>query len=111
MFTTLLNQLCRNNFSSKMYIELLYESCHTRTTRNRRSHVNEAKCTARKGLSAARATCDLGLRWRAADAVLAEAAALVGHRGAAVGDGLVAEVAAHKHLQSNRGGASKTQAS
>lgn len=63
-----------------------------------RAHVHEAERAARQRLPAAGAAGDLRLGGRAADAVLAEAAALVGHRRAAVGDGLAAEVAAHKHL-------------
>lgn len=61
-------------------------------------HVHEAQGAAGQRLPAAGAASDFGLGWRAADAVLAEAAALVRHRRAAVRDGLAAEVAAHKHL-------------
>lgn len=65
---------------------------------NRRAHVHEAEGTARQRFPAAGATGDFGLGGGAADAVLAEATALVRHRRAAVRDGLPAEVAAHKHL-------------
>lgn len=65
---------------------------------NGRPHVHEAEGTAGQRLPAAGAAGDFGLGWRAADAVLAKAAALVRHRRAAVRDGLAAEVAAHKHL-------------
>lgn len=65
---------------------------------NRRAHVHEAEGAARQRFPAAGATGDFGLGGGAADAVLAEAAALVRHRRAAVRDGLPAEVAAHKHL-------------
>lgn len=64
-----------------------------------RAHVHEAQGAAGERLPAAGAAGDLGLGGGAADAVLAEAAALVGNtRRAAVGDGLPTEVTAHKHL-------------
>lgn len=65
---------------------------------NRRAHVHEAEGTARQRFPAAGATGDFGLGGGAADTILAEAAALVRHRRAAVRDGLPTEVAAHKHL-------------
>lgn len=65
---------------------------------NGRPHVHEAEGAAGQRLPAAGAAGDFGLGWRAADAVLAEATALVRHWRAAVRDGLAAEVAAHKHL-------------
>lgn len=66
---------------------------------NRRAHVHEAEGAAGQRLPAAGAAGDFGLGGRAADGVLAEAAALVRHGRAAVGDGLPAEVAAHEHLR------------
>lgn len=63
------------------------------------AHVHEAEGAAGQGLAASGAAGDLGLGGRAAHTVLAEAAALVGHRRAAVGDGLPTEVTAHKHLR------------
>lgn len=70
----------------------------TWTVGNGRAHVHEAEGAAGQRLPAAGAAGDFGLGGRAADAVLAEAAALVRHWRAAVRDGLAAEVAADKHL-------------
>ena len=63
-----------------------------------RAHVHEAECAARQRLPAAGAAGHLGLGGRAADAVLAEAPALVRQRRAAVRDRLPTEVTADEHL-------------
>lgn len=79
-------------------VNILHTGWFTWTIRNRCAHVHEAEGTTWQRFPAARATGDFWLSGWAADPVLAEAAALVRHCRAAVGNGLPAEVAAHKHL-------------
>lgn len=82
--------------SEKHFVQL----CHTRAARNRRSHINEAKCTSRKGFSTARATCDFRFCWWATHTILTKASALMRHWGTAVGDWFATKITTHKHLQS-----------
>lgn len=79
-------------------VYILHTGWFTWTIRNRCAHVHEAEGTTWQRFPAARTTGDFWLSGWAADPVLAEAAALVRHCRAAVGNGLPAEVAAHKHL-------------
>ncbi len=83
---------------SSASVYTLYTGQFTWTIRNRCAHVHEAEGATWKRLPAARATGDFWLGGWAADTILAEAAALVRHRRAAVGNRLPTEVAAHKHL-------------
>lgn len=71
----------------------------TWTVGNGRAHVHEAQSTAGQRFPAPGAAGDFRFGGRAPDAILAEATALVRYGRAAVGDGLPAEVAAHKHLK------------
>lgn len=74
----------------------------TWTVGNRRAHVHEAQSTAGQRFPAPGAAGDFRFGGRAPDAILAEATALVRYGRAAVGDGLPAEVAAHKHLKDRK---------
>lgn len=97
--------MSKNTFdeATRRYLLTAEQPCFLTCRRgHRRSHVHEAEGAAWERFSAPWAAGDLRLGGRAADPVLAETSALVGHGGTAERYGLPTEVTAHKHLNQKR---------